>query len=138
MLFPALAPPSCCVIAEAKLLLLRVQRVYALASHVGQIDLTALESTPTLSDTLFDPPLPLLFLHPNRLPHRRGLCCLLGLRSLMLDGNSCHASCLCVVDELIRETAKELAITSLLVVLVNNMLIGNATTSRTNGMGRTQ
>ncbi len=130
MLFPTLAPPSCCVIAEPKLLLSRVRRVCALAAHMGQIDLTALESAPALTDALFDPPCPLPFLQTtNCPPQRRGLCCLRGLRNLIFEGCFCHVNSLCVVDELVRKTAKELAITSLLVAIVNNMLIDYARTS---------
>jgi hypothetical protein len=123
VLFPALAPPSCCVIAEPKLLLPWVQRVCALAAHVRQIDLTALESSPALTNALFDPPLPIPFLHPNCQSQRRGLCCLHSLRSLILKSSSGHMNPLSVVDEFVCKTAKELAITSLLVALVNNMLM---------------
>ncbi len=60
VLFAALAPPSCRVIAEPKLLLPWVQRV---CSHVGRINLTALESARALTDALFDsPPFPFLFI----------------------------------------------------------------------------
>jgi hypothetical protein len=101
---------------------------------MGQIDLTAIESTPALTDALFDTPLPFTFLHPNCPLQYYGLCCLHGLRSLILDEIFHHANSLCVVNELFCETAKELAITSLLVVLVNNMLISDATTRQTCGM----
>jgi hypothetical protein len=40
---------------------------------------------------------------------------------------------MCVFNELVCKTAKELALTSLLVALVNNMLIGDTTTIWTNG-----
>ncbi len=129
MLFPTLAPPSCCVIAEPKLLLLRVRRVCALAAHMGQIDLTALESAPALTDALFDPPCLLPFLQTNCPTQCRGLCCLHGLRNLIFEGCFCHVNSLCVVDELVRKTAKKFAITSLLVAIMNNMLIDDVRTS---------
>ncbi len=72
VLIPALSPPSCRVIAEPKLLLPQVQRVCALAAYVEQTDLIALDSAPTLTDALFDPLLPLPFLHPNHPPQHGG------------------------------------------------------------------
>jgi hypothetical protein len=53
--------PCCCVIADQKLLLRQVRRVCALAAHMGQIDLTALASTPAMTDALIDPLFSYLF-----------------------------------------------------------------------------
>ena len=123
VLFPALAPPSRRVIAEPKLLLKQIRRVCALAAHVGRINLTALVSASALTDALFAPPTLLPFLHPNCSPQRRRLHCVCHLRSLIINGSRRRANSLCVVDELVHETAKELTISSLLVALVNNTLV---------------
>jgi hypothetical protein len=56
VLFPALAPPSCHVIAEPKLLLKWVRRGCALVAHVGLVNLTTLVSASALTDALFAPP----------------------------------------------------------------------------------